>query len=94
MRVVGQQILTNYAADHADIRAPLSAWLAELEEADWKCTKDIKARYPSASFVGENRVIFNIKGNNYRVEVKVSFEIKVVLVTRIGTHSEYSKWKF
>lgn len=94
MRIVGRQILTDFAAEHADIRPALNAWRAELEEAHWRSTKDIKARYPSASFVGENRVIFNIKGNKYRVEVKVNFENEVVLVTRIGTHSEYSKWKF
>ena len=53
----------------------------------------MKARFPTASFLADNRIVFNLKGNKYRVETKVSYEINVVLVLRIGTHSEYSKWK-
>jgi mRNA-degrading endonuclease HigB of HigAB toxin-antitoxin module len=53
---------------------------------------DVKARYPTASFLSDNRVIFNIEGNRYRIETKVSYEITVVLVRRVGTHAEYSKW--
>ncbi len=68
--------------------------LLEVEEAEWNGSADIKARFPSASFLSENRVIFNIKGNKYRIEVKVSYEVKVVLVMWIGTHAEYSKRKF
>jgi len=70
------------------------AWILEAEEADWSGTADIKARFPSASFLSDNRVVFNIKGNRYRLEVKVSYEIKVVLVKWIGTHAEYSKREF
>jgi len=92
MRLVGRALLTEFAKQHADIRGPLSAWIVEVEEANWTGPADIKARYPSASLLSENRVIFNIKGNTYRVETKVSYEITVVLATRIGTHGEYSKW--
>jgi mRNA interferase HigB len=92
MRLVGKEDLAEFGGRHADIRGPLSAWVLEVEEATWKGTADIKARYPSASLLSENRVIFNIKGNTYRIETKVSYEIAVVLVKRIGTHAEYSKW--
>lgn len=92
MRLVGKEILAEFAKRHADIRGPLSAWILEVEEATWSGPADIKARYPSASFLSDNRVIFNIKGNAYRVETKVSYEIEVVLVRRMGTHAEYSKW--
>lgn len=64
-----------------------------MEEAEWKGSADVKARYPTASFLSDNRVIFNIKGNKFRVETKLNYDVKVVLATRIGTHAEYSKWK-
>jgi mRNA interferase HigB len=93
MRLVGRQLLDDFAASHAEIRGPLRAWIGEVEEAEWQGPADVKARFPSASFLPENRVVFNIKGNKFRIETKVSYEILVVLAKRIGTHSEYSKWK-
>lgn len=51
-------------------------------------------RFPHASILSENRVIFNIKGNRYRLEVKVSYVAQVIFIKRIGTHAEYSKWTF
>jgi mRNA interferase HigB len=92
MRIVGRELLAQFEKQHADIRGPLSAWTLEAEEANWAGPAEIKARYPSASFLSDNRVIFNIKGNTYRIETKVSYEIAVVLIKRIGTHAEYSKW--
>jgi mRNA interferase HigB len=94
MRLVGKQQLDNFGERHADVRLPLAAWILEVEEVEWSGSADIKARFPSASFLSENRVIFNIKGNKYRIEVKVSYEVKVVLVMWIGTHAEYSKRTF
>ncbi len=92
MRLVGKELLAEFERRHGDIKGPVRAWIDEVEEADWKGPADIKARYPSASFLRENRVVFNIKGNKYRIETKVSYEIKVVPARRIGTHAEYSKW--
>ncbi len=94
MRLVGKQQLDDFERRHAEVRGPLHAWILEVGEAEWNGSADIKARYPSASFLSANRVIFNIKGNKYRLEVKVSYEGKVVLVMWIGTHAEYSKRKF
>jgi len=92
MRLVGKELLAEFAKQHADVRGPLNAWILEVEEADWTGPADIKARYPSASFLSHNRVDFNIKGNAYRIETKVNYAVKVVLATRMGTHAEYSKW--
>src|ERR1700730_1249371 len=83
MRVVGRIRLEEFASQHADVRAQLDAWLCEVEEADWRVPTDVKARFPSASILPDDRVIFNIKGNRYRLEVKIGYEAKVVLVTRI-----------
>jgi mRNA interferase HigB len=94
MRLVGKHKLDEFGRHHADVRPPLNAWIDEVEEEEWRGPADVRARYPSASFLSDNRVIFNIKGNKYRIETKISYEIKVVLVTWIGTHAEYSKRQF
>ncbi len=94
MRLVGKKKLDDFARSHADVRDPLDVWMVEVEEAQWKGSADIKARFPSASFLADNRVIFNIKGNKYRLETKVNYEMEVVLASWIGTHAEYSKRTF
>jgi mRNA interferase HigB len=94
MRLVGLLQLEEFAARHGDVRPQINAWVRELEGASWRSPQDVKARYAGASFLSDNRVIFNLKGNSYRLEVKVSYESQVVLIKRIGTHAEYSKWKF
>lgn len=94
MKVVGREELEKFARKHADVRGQIDSWLCEVEEAEWQAPSDVKRRYSHASFLGDNRVIFNLKGNNYRLDTKVSFRNQVVLVVRIGTHEEYSTWKF
>jgi mRNA interferase HigB len=94
MKVVGREELEKYARKHADVRGQVDAWLCEVEEAEWQSPNDIKRRYSHASFLADRRVIFNLKGNRYRLDTKVSFKSQVVLVVRIGTHEEYSTWKF
>lgn len=94
MKLVGRQKLEDFGRVHADIRTPLDVWQREVEEAAWRTPIEIKARYAQASFVGEGRVIFNLKGNKYRVDTKISFNNQVMVVVRIGTHHEYDSWKF
>lgn len=94
MKVVGRKELEQFSRKHADVRGHIDAWLAEIEEAQWQTPNDIKRRYAHASFLGQNRVIFNLKGNNYRLDVKVSFKNQIIVIVRIGTHQEYSSWKF
>ena len=67
MRLVGKELLAEFAARHAAIRSSLDAWIREVEDADWSGPADIKARYPSASILSENTFVFNIKGNKYRI---------------------------
>lgn len=94
LKVIGTKLLDEFAELHSNIRSQLSMWIHEVEEFEWNSPNDIKARYAQASFLAENRVVFNIKGNNYRIDTKINFNSKVVLIKRIGTHAEYSKWKF
>lgn len=92
MKVVGLDILDEFVNQHGDIRGHVAAWVDDVEAATWQAPADIRARYSTASFISDNRVIFNLKGNRYRLEVKVSYKNQLVLVKRIGTHAEYSKW--
>jgi mRNA interferase HigB len=93
MRIVGRDKLDEFAKAHADARAWIENWIAECEAARWPRPKEIKDRYASASFLPDNVVIFNVKGNRYRLEVQVAYNTGVLVVRRAGTHAEYSKRK-
>lgn len=72
-----------------DSEGPLKAWFAETRWAVWKSPADIKARYRSASFVGDNLVVFNIGGNKHRLVVHVNYGLGIVLIKFVGSHEEY-----
>ncbi len=74
-----------------DAKAPLDAWFYETKSADWQSPADIKAKYRSASFLKDNRVVFGIGGNKYRLVVKINYPIKTVFVRFVGTHKEYDR---
>jgi mRNA interferase HigB len=94
MHILGLLFLDDFKKSHADARGPLNAWRREVEEAEWQSPQDIKQRHRSADFLGDNRVIFNIKGNSYRLVVKVRYQNGMVVVEWVGTHAEYSKMRF
>ncbi len=89
VRVFNRSTVRAFADEHADSRQPLFAWFAEVERANWIGPDDIKARYPSASFLAGNRIVFNIKGNTYRIVIAVKYEFFAVYIRFIGTHAEY-----
>jgi len=91
MRVISKKTLRVFWIKHKDSEEPLKAWFKEAEEASWKTPQEIKLRYPTASFLQNNRVVFNIKGNNYRLIVKINYDFSLVWIRFIGTHSEYDK---
>lgn len=92
MLVVGRQKLIDFMMEHPQARVPLTSWLAEAKEASWAKWADIKSRYRSADLIKDGKVVFNIKGNSFRLVVLVYFARGVLKVDRIGTHAEYSKW--
>lgn len=94
MEVIGRGRLDGFARKHPDVSSALDAWACEVRSAKWSAPRDIKTRYPSASLLADNRVVFNIKGNKYRLDVKVAYQTGKVLIKRIGTHAEYDKWEF
>jgi len=93
MQLIGLKMLYEFMKHHLDIQGPLETWIQEVREASWRTTLDIKIRYSSASFLSHNRVVFNVKGNKYRLLVKVGFNLQTVIIQRIGTHAEYDKWE-
>jgi mRNA interferase HigB len=89
MRIIAKRTLREFWERHADAREPLLAWYREVEKEDWDTPAKVKEKYRSASIVGYNRVVFNIKGNNYRLVVKIHYPYRFVYVRFVGTHSEY-----
>ena len=94
MKVLARNKLTDFMRKHASSRKALEAWFAEAERSDWQTPQDIKGRFSSADFLANNRVIFNIKGNHFRLVVKVRYQGGIVVVEWVGTHAEYSKQTF
>lgn len=91
MRITGREKLDDFCRAHADARPWIEGWLANVQRARWTAPQDIKDGYQSASFLANNVVIFNVKGNRYRLEAVVAFNTKVVAARWIGTHAEYTK---
>ena len=91
MRVVAKKILRDFWEKHEDCEQQLKSWYREAQKAKWENPNQIKIEYPSASILNDNRVAFNIKGNNYRLIVKISYEYEMVWVRFIGTHDKYDK---
>jgi len=91
MRVVSKSTLREFWLKHADCEQVLKSWYREAEESSWKGPNDIKTDYPSASILKDNRIVFNIKGNTYRLIVKISYSYQMIWIRFIGTHSEYDK---
>ena len=94
MQLLGLIKLDDFKRTHSDARGSLDAWRIEAERAHWAGPHDVKSRYPSASFLADNKVIFNIKGNSYRLVVKAKYQNGMVLIEWVGTHAEYDKLKF
>lgn len=89
MRVIAKKILRDFWEVHADCEQQLKSWFRETSKAEWANPNQIKSEYPSASILNNNRVVLNIKGNKYRLIVKINFEYEMVWIRFIGTHKEY-----
>jgi len=91
MRVISRKTLKDFWERHADAEQPLKAWFHETKAARWKSFTAIKARYRSADVLPGNRVVFDIKGNTYRLIVHLHYKTSIVFIRFIGTHAEYDK---
>lgn len=91
MKVLGRDRLELFCRRHADARRWIDNWVADVESAAWTSPHDIRKRYATASFLGGGLVIFNVRGNAYRLEAGVAYRTGVVSVEWIGTHADYDE---
>jgi mRNA interferase HigB len=89
MHVISRKFLKRYWGNHPEVLSTLESWLVDVKHAEWRRPDDIKTVYRNASFLANNRVVFNIKGNKYRMDVSVQYTYRIVFIRFIGTHQEY-----
>jgi len=91
VRIISKKTLRAFWERHKDAEQTLKSWHQETSQAKWKNPNAIKVLYPSASFIGNDRVVFNLRGNCYRLIVKINYDYQAVWIRFIGTHAEYDK---
>ncbi len=91
MNVISKRTLVQFYEIHPSAKTALEVWHSDARRSEWKTPEDIKQVYASASFLADNRVVFNIKGNDYRLIVHIDYKRKIVRVKFIGTHAQYDK---
>lgn len=91
MRVISRKTLKDFWNQHPEARQPLQAWYVDVKQAKWTKPVDIKEVYSNASFLANNRVVFNIKGNKYRLVVAIQYDHGIVYIRFVGSHREYDK---
>lgn len=91
MRIISRKPLKEFWEQNPDAQQSLQAWYADVKQSDWKTPADIKNTYHNASIIANNRVVFNIKGNRYRLVVAIRYEYGLVYIRFVGAHSDYDK---
>ncbi|MDO9477624.1 MAG: type II toxin-antitoxin system HigB family toxin [Pseudohongiella sp.] len=93
MRVIAKRSLVTFwqQQGHKDSQGPLESWFDEVSIADWGTPQDVKNKFGSASICGNNRVVFNIGGNKYRLVVEIQYQARIVWVKFIGSHTRYNQ---
>lgn len=91
MRIVARKALLDFISDYPDSEVAMEDWFERTENAQWDCFADLRRSFNSADYIGNKRVVFNIKGNHYRLVAIVLHRIKMVYIRFIGTHREYDK---
>lgn len=91
VRIISRKTLREFWLLFRDVEEPLKSWYKEVNEAEWNNSNELKKVFPSASIVVNNRIVFNIKGNHYRLVVRVNFELKIIWIRFIGTHKQYDQ---
>ncbi len=91
MRVISRKTLREFWKKYSDSEEQLKSWYRETEKATWKNINELKEEYPSASILRDNKIVFNIKGNKYRLIVRFNFDFQISWILFVGTHAEYNK---
>ena len=89
MKIVAIKVLREFWMLYPDSEQPLKTWVHEVKQANWTQPSDIKGKYRSASILKNKRVVFNIKGNNFRLVVSVAYRFSAIYIKFIGTHAQY-----
>ncbi len=91
MKIVARRMLRDFWMRHSEAKGPLTAWFHAVRQAEWSGPADIRAQFRSVDFVGDNRVIFDIGGNKYRLVVHVYYPHQIVRTKFVGTHRQYDR---
>lgn len=93
MRIIKEQTFTKYFSKgkHQQAEESIKAWVYEVRFSNWNNANELKAKYGNASILSSKRVVFNIKGNDYRLIVDIEYKLKIVFVIWFGTHEDYNK---
>lgn len=97
MRIIARRTLRKFVEslagrkDQPAVKAALDAWFGEVSKSDWTSSADVKSLYATASIVSAERIVFNIKGNDYRLVVSVDFDKGIVWIKWLGTHKAYDR---
>ena len=91
MRIIAISTLRNYWTEHRLAEQSLKSWIQETEKSNWKNSAELKSKFRNASIINSKRVVFNIRGNDYRLIVDVEYRLKIIFMVWIGAHTEYDK---
>lgn len=91
MRIIARRTLKDFWDGHPEVEEALKTWYYEAAHANWLSPADVKAAHRNASIIANNRVVFNIKGNSYRLIVAIRYDIGIIFIRFIGSHAEYDK---
>jgi mRNA interferase HigB len=91
MRVYSKSALRDFWEEHADAEQPLKTWYTMARAAKWGSPTELKRQYPEASILRKNRVVFNIKGNDYRLVASIDYDKQRIFIRFVGTHKEYDR---
>ena len=93
MHVISRKTLINFYSkpENSDSKGQLESWFYEVKNAEWTSPAEVKDKFGSASILKNNRIIFNIAGNKYRLVVRINFASKTIFIRFIGTHKDYDK---
>jgi mRNA interferase HigB len=91
MRIIARKTLRDFWERHSDAEEALQAWYHDARHATWMTPTDIRQRYATASIIANNRVVFNIRGNSYRLVVAINYSFAIIYIRFVGTHREYDQ---
>ena len=91
MRIIARRTLREFWEKHPDAEVPLAKWFKEVKRSNLKNFQELKKQFANASVVGNDRAVFNIKGNDYRLVVAIDFEKQITWIRFVGSHKQYDK---